>query len=62
MARALSTVECFIQTDKDGNPQGSVLWTYGVADGAAKKSGNLTDESPDFAKICHNTGAVGEFW
>ncbi len=63
MARALgSKVDCFISTDKDGNPVSPVLWTYTVEDGAAKKKGTWSDESPDFTKTFHNTGAVGEFW
>lgn len=63
MARALgSNVTCYIPTDKDGNPQGAVIWEYIVEDGAASKSGSWIDESPDFGKTFHNTGAVGEFW
>lgn len=63
MARALSNVGCYIETDKDGNPQGTPLWTYDVADGAAKVGGkSYTDSAPDYTKTYHSTGVVGEFW
>ena len=62
MARALQNISCYIKIDKDGNPQGSVIWDYAVADGTAKKKSSLTDDAPDFGKTFHNTGAVGEFW
>lgn len=62
MARTLSNVQCYIETDKDGNPQGAVLWSYNVADGDPRKAGYLKNTSPDFGKTMHNTGIVGEFW
>lgn len=62
MARALSEIKAYIQTDGDGAPQGRVLFTYKVTDGAASKTGEYADETPDFNKTVHNSGAVGEFW
>ena len=63
MARAVANVAAYVETDKDGVAQNAVLWTYDITDGAAlKKSASLRDESPDFTKIYHNTGVVGEFW
>ena len=63
MARTLGPdVRCFIQTDKDGNPNGSVIWQYSVRDGDAKKRASWTDKDPKFAKTYHSKGVVGEFW
>ncbi len=63
MARALgSLVTCYVPTDKDGNPAGSVIWEYTVEDGALKKKASWVDAAPDYTKTFHNTGAVGEFW
>ncbi len=63
MARELGPdVSCFIQTDKDGNPNGSVIWKYSVRDGDAKKRASWIDTKPDYAKTYHSKGTVGEFW
>lgn len=62
MARALENVKAFIRTDKDGAPGGTVLWSYEVVDGGARKRGDYADEAPTFTKTLHNAGSVGEFW
>jgi hypothetical protein len=62
MAKILTDVTCYVQTDAAGVPQGDVVWKYTVVDGDIRKDTTLTDSSPTFSKTYHNTGAVGEFW
>jgi hypothetical protein len=66
MALALENVVFFIEGDPsqdlDGSGNALCNVSYDLVDGAARHDGkNHQVASPDWTKIFHNTGAVGEF-
>jgi hypothetical protein len=61
MAKALTEVSVLFDVDDAGAPQ-CALVIYKVEDGAASREGQHHVDTPDFTKVFHNTGAVGEFY
>ena len=61
MAKVLTEVKIEIEVDDQGAPQSAVA-DYRIEDGNAYKVARLEVASPDFTKVFHNTGAVGEFY
>ncbi len=62
MARALGTnIRLEVVLDDAGAPLAARA-LYSVVDGAATKSAWYEVPTPDYTKVCHDSGAVGEFW
>lgn len=61
MAAEISYITINIDCDELGIPQ-SARVDYAIKDGALRKDGGYKIDIPDFSKILHNTGAVGEFY
>jgi hypothetical protein len=67
MARILSDVQAFIDTDANGDPvgneEGVIEVMYTVTDNVTGATKSAQANRPlDGAKIVHDTGAVGEWW
>ena len=61
MARQIKNAKLLITCDAAGAPQSAVV-EYEVWDGNASKKAAYEVENPNWGKVLHNTGAVGEFW
>ena len=61
MARALSNIKLEITLDASGAPLGAQA-SYTITDGPASKGASYRVPTPDFTKVLHNMGSVGEFW
>lgn len=62
MALSLGEIKLRVTVNDNDDTPHSAYVEYVVQDGAAARRGFRTIDPAEFAKVIHNTGAVGEFW